>query len=220
MGFWILILFPLNGLLVVYLWSLTMCNLIKGYVVTKNKNYLIGLAALCFVNAFYIPTVLNYEFLEHVAINLPFWIGNLILAIVISIMSLNQRRSILPFKSLILYPFCMIWASFIVENQGDFSIYGLLYLIVAVVIVPVCYYVYAKNQPVKIKDVSLSNTVAPKEIPIIKTCPSCGEVVNGMMCGSCNELIKNVILSNVSNADVPEEKQEVNTENENPSDGE
>jgi len=151
----VLILFPANGLFVVFLWSLTMCNLIQGYVVTKKARYsselpkyLIGLAVLCLANAFYIPTVLQYRFLGHVNINLPFWVGNLLVAgavSIISIISAKAKGRIGPFKSLILCPVCAVFAGLVAANPSDFNVYGLYYLIFAVVIFPACYYLYAKS---------------------------------------------------------------------------
>jgi len=139
------VLFPINGLFVVFLWALTMCNLIQVYIATKNKDYLTGLAALCFVNAFYIPTVLHYMFFEYLAINIPFWVGNLIAAIVIAI-SARKKCRIGRFKSLILFAICLIPASKIMIGDNSDWFIGALYIIAAVVVFPICYYVYARKK--------------------------------------------------------------------------
>ena len=144
MGFYVVILFPFNGMFVVFLWALSMCNLIQGYIATKNGNYLIGLAGLSFVNAFYIPTVLHYKLFEYISVNYLFWIGNLIAAIFISVL-VKKKCRIGRFKSLILFVICLVPAYIITtRNRPDWSI-GALYITMAVVVFPICYYAYARK---------------------------------------------------------------------------
>ena len=145
MYLFMIVLFPINGLFVVFLWSLTMCNLIQGYIATKNKNYLKGLAGLCLVNALYIPIVLHYKGLEYVNINIFFWVGNLLAALVVA----DYVRKICcigRYKALILFVICVIPASIIMaNNNADWRI-GALYIVAAVVVSPICYLLYAKKQ--------------------------------------------------------------------------
>lgn len=145
----VLLLFPLNGLFVLYLWALTMCNLIQGYVATKNSKYLIGLAVLCVINAFYIPTVLQYKFFEYVGINAPFWIGNIVVAIVISVKSIKSKWRIRTKKWILLYVICNIFGFWGMTGNGDFKAGGILYIITAIVVFPIFYYFYARKQGVQ-----------------------------------------------------------------------
>ena len=105
----ILFLFMINGLFIVFLWALNMCNLLRGYVATKNLKCLIGLVVLCLINMFYIPTVLQYEFLEYGNINLFFWIGNIIVAIVISSISNKNKWNIGEKKWILMYFVCSLF---------------------------------------------------------------------------------------------------------------
>ena len=154
----VLVLFPFNGLFVLYLWALTMCNLIQGYVATKKSNYLIGLAVLCLANAFYLPTVLQYKFFEYVGINAPFWIANIIVAIVLSVKSIKSKWQIGAKKWILLYVICNIFGYWGMTGNGDFKTGGILYIGVAVVVFPISYYFYAKSRGVQVKNEGTANS--------------------------------------------------------------
>jgi len=143
---YLVLLFPVNGLFIIYLWALTLCNFIQGYIVIKEKKYLIGAAVLCFINAFYVPTVLHYSFFEYMNFNMPFWIANLFVATAVSVPSRINKRRIGPKKWIPLYVLCNIFGCWGMTSNGEFLIGGILYVAFAVVVFPVSYYFYAKGK--------------------------------------------------------------------------
>jgi len=138
-----LYIYPFSGLFIVFLWAFSICSLIQGHIAAKNANFLIGLAILCFINMFYIPTVLQYKLFEYVGVNMPLYIGNIIAAIIISI---RNKWKIELAKVGLLYLICCNLAYIVAKGNGDAPLAGVFYIIIAVVIVPIYYYFYAKHR--------------------------------------------------------------------------
>jgi len=173
MGMFALILFPLNGLFVVYLWSLTACNLIHGYILRKENSFLLGLGALSLVNMFFIPTVLTYRFFESVDTNTPFWLLNIAVAIIVSVMA--KKWGVSAKKAIILYPLCAVLASAVASANGETSV-GMLYLCVALIAFPIFYYFNIRNGAKTYSDgkevyeaIANDEPANPAEEPVIST---------------------------------------------------
>jgi hypothetical protein len=132
--------FPINGLFIMFLWALTMIILLKGYIVEKKIWTLTCLAFLSCINIFYIPTLLEYKLLENIWENIPFWVFNLIIAIIFFFVSIIRKWRIEGGKIGILYITCMLLTTVILFSDGRMPILGILYLCISVIFLPVYYF--------------------------------------------------------------------------------
>ena len=144
---------PVLGLSVVYLWIASAMKLIELYFFSKDAKYARFLIGLYVVNAFYLPIIINYVWLQSVIINALFYIANIVILIIVACQKIERVKIRMFPKFALSYVLCAGWLSISVfvsdydidiNRKPDIFVTG-IYASLAVV-VPLAYYLFIKSR--------------------------------------------------------------------------
>ena len=143
---------PVLGLFVVCLWVASAMKLIELYLLSKDAKYAKFLVGLYVVNAFYVPIIINYVWLQSFEINALFFVANIVFFIIVACQKIAWVKIRMFPKFALSYVLCAGWLSisplfvsnYSIDKESNIFVTG-IYASLAVV-VPLAYYLFIKSR--------------------------------------------------------------------------